>query len=446
MGQSLSGTARADTDLTAKPARSHAYAWLVFALIFALLLSDYMSRQVLNAVFPQLRLEWGLSDAKLGSLSGIVALMVGLFTVPFSLVADRWGRVKSLALMALLWSCGTLACALSASYGHMLAARFFVGIGEAAYGSVGLAVILSIFPPSLRATLTGAFTSGGMFGAVLGMGLGGVVAARFGWRAAFMAMAVFGLIVVLIYCVTVTEARLARRTAGTRATHGGAAPARARIPLPALLRGLFWAPSLVCAYVGSGLQLFIAYAIMAWMPSYLNRYYGMPPDKAALLAAALLIVGGVGMTLCGMLTDRVSRNAPARKLTLAILFCLVSCVLLLAGFRLPPGTAQLLLIGFGMLLAMGTWGPAGAMVVNLSRPSTHATALAMLTLANNILGAAPAPYLTGLLADRIGLLGALQMVPLISLVAAAVFFIARPRYLRDLRLAEARNEAERSGA
>ncbi|MGH8063605.1 MAG: MFS transporter, partial [Pseudoxanthomonas sp.] len=109
MGQSLSGAARADTDLTAKPARSHAYAWLVFALIFALLLSDYMSRQVLNAVFPQLRLEWGLSDAKLGSLSGIVALMVGLFTVPFSLVADRWGRVKSLALMALLWSCGTLA-------------------------------------------------------------------------------------------------------------------------------------------------------------------------------------------------------------------------------------------------------------------------------------------------------------------------------------------------
>jgi len=52
MGQYLSGAARADTVLTAKPARSHAYAWLVFALIFALLLSDYMSRQVLNAVFP----------------------------------------------------------------------------------------------------------------------------------------------------------------------------------------------------------------------------------------------------------------------------------------------------------------------------------------------------------------------------------------------------------
>lgn len=446
MGQYLSETAPADTDLTAKPARSHAYAWLVFALIFALLLSDYMSRQVLNAVFPLLKLEWGLSDTKLGSLSGIVALMVGLFTVPFSLVADRWGRVKSLALMALLWSCGTLACALSASYGHMLAARFFVGIGEAAYGSVGLAVILSIFPPSMRATLTGAFTSGGMFGAVLGMGLGGVVAARFGWRAAFMAMAVFGLVIVIIYAVTVTEARLARRAAQPGAAPRGAAPSRARIPLPALLRGLFWAPSLRCAYIGSGLQLFTSFAIMAWMPSYLNRYYEMPAGKAALLAAALLIVSAVGMTVCGMVTDWASRKAPGRKPTLAIAISLMSCVLLLAGFRLPPGTAQLLLLGCGLLLAAGTWGPAGAMVANLTRPSTHATALAMLTLVNNILGAAPAPYLTGVLADRIGLLGALQMVPLISLGAATAFFIAKRYYLRDLRLAEPRNEADRAGA
>ncbi|EHP39850.1 major facilitator transporter [Cupriavidus basilensis OR16] len=127
------------------------------------------------------------------------------------------------------------------------------------------------------------------------------------------------------------------------------------------------------------------------------------------------------------------------KLTLAITFCLVSCVLLFAGFQLPPGSAQLLLIACGLLVAMGTWGPAGAMVANLTRPSTHATALAMLTLANNLLGAAPAPYLTGVLADRIGLLGALQWIPLMSLGAAAVFFIARTRYLRDLRLAESRN-------
>ena len=60
-----------------------AYAWLVFALTFGLLISDYMARQVLNAVFPLLKAEWSLSDGELGFLSGVVALIVGLlnFTI-----------------------------------------------------------------------------------------------------------------------------------------------------------------------------------------------------------------------------------------------------------------------------------------------------------------------------------------------------------------------------
>jgi sugar phosphate permease len=71
------------------------YAWIVFALTFGLLISDYMSRQVLNAVFPMLKGEWSLSDGQLGLLSGVVALMVGLLTFPLSLMADRFGRVKA---------------------------------------------------------------------------------------------------------------------------------------------------------------------------------------------------------------------------------------------------------------------------------------------------------------------------------------------------------------
>src|SRR3954453_1990952 len=136
--------------------RSRTYAWLVFAVIFGLMLSDYMSRQVLNAVFPQLKTDWGLTDAQLGLLSGIVGLMVGLLAVPAAMVADRWGRVKSVVIMVLFWSVSTLGCGLAESYGHLLTARLFVGIGEAGYGSVGLAIILSTFPPSMRATLTGA--------------------------------------------------------------------------------------------------------------------------------------------------------------------------------------------------------------------------------------------------------------------------------------------------
>ena len=195
------------------------YAWIVFALTFGLLISDYMSRQVLNAVFPILKGEWALSDGQLGLLSGIVALMVGLLTIPLSLLADRFGRVKSLALMALLWSLATLGCALAENYQEMLIARFMVGVGEAAYGSVGIAVVVSVFPKSMRATLASAFMAGAMFGSVLGISLGGAIAVKLGWRWSFASMALFGLLLAVLYPIIVKEARIAPQrlaTAGSK--------------------------------------------------------------------------------------------------------------------------------------------------------------------------------------------------------------------------------------
>ena len=64
------------------------------------------------------------------------------------------------------------------------------------------------------------------------------------------------------------------------------------------------------------------------------------------------------------------------------------------------------------------------MVANLTPAALHGTAFAVLTLANNAFGLAPGPILTGWLADRIGLLGAMQWLPFASLAAAGVFLIA----------------------
>jgi hypothetical protein len=63
------------------------------------------------------------------------------------------------------------------------------------------------------------------------------------------------------------------------------------------------------------------------------------------------------------------------------------------------------------------------MVANLTPAALHGTAFAVLTLANNAFGLAPGPILTGWLADRIGLLGAMQWLPFASLAAALIFFL-----------------------
>jgi MFS family permease len=413
------------------PAHIPAYAWVVCALTVGLLLSDYMSRQVLNAVFPFIKSTWNLSDTKLGSLSSVVALMVGVLTFPLSVLADRWGRIKSIILMAALWSLATLGCAIATTYGEMLFARACVGIGEAAYGSVGIALVLSIFPPRLRATLTATFMAGGAFGSVMGMALGGAVATHLGWRWSFGAMACVGIALVVIYRCVVTEKRLASLQpviAGHKGNLG------VRMSLRALVKGLFSTKSVICAYVGSGIHLLVPAAVWSWMPSFLNRYYGMAPGKAAVHGAVFVLVTGVGMIACGSLSDRLNRTVVQRKWLTAIVYCLLCGVLLGIAFQLPPGPLQLVLIGCGMFFCAGATGPSGAMVANLTPPSIHASAFATLTLANNLLGLAPAAILTGIVADRIGLLGALQLVPIAPLLAAVAFAIGRCSYKRDLDL------------
>jgi MFS family permease len=86
-----------------------------------------------------------------------------------------------------------------------------------------------------------------------------------------------------------------------------------------------------------------------------------------------------------------------------------------------------------MFMAAGTSGPAGAMVANLTPLPIHGTAFATLTLANNLLGLAAGPLLTGVLADALGLAHAFQLVPLVGLAAAAVFYFAKRHYLDDIQ-------------
>ena len=90
------------------------YAWSVFAILFALMVVDYVDRQVVVSMFSHLKAQWDLSDSQLGALVSIVSITVALGAVPLSLLADRWSRVKSIFLMALIWSLATIACAFAA--------------------------------------------------------------------------------------------------------------------------------------------------------------------------------------------------------------------------------------------------------------------------------------------------------------------------------------------
>ena len=174
-------------------------AWFAFAMTIALMLFDYIDRQVIVSLFPYMKADWGLSDKQLGGLVSVLSVTVALGALPVALFADRYSRVKSIVVMALIWSAATISCMFSRSYGQLLAARSLIGLGEAGYGSVGAALIASIFPVRMRSVLMAAFFAAASVGSVLGVLLGGVIAARWGWQAAFGVVGIPGLVLALLY-------------------------------------------------------------------------------------------------------------------------------------------------------------------------------------------------------------------------------------------------------
>jgi MFS family permease len=407
------------------------YAWAVFALMFCLLLSDYMSRQAINALFPILKVQWQMSDTQLGSLSGVVPLAVGVLTLPFSIVADRWGRVRSIAVMVALWSLATLGCAVASNYQEMFIARIFVGIGEAAYGSVGIAMLMSIFPKHLRSTIAGGFTSAAAFGSVLGVSLSGIIATHFGWRWSMGMMSIFGFVLVIIYWLVVTGKRLAR--ANPDNTNGKPVCDQIKLTPRALLSGLFPSRSVLCAYIGCALQIFVQGTLFVWLPSYLSRYWGMPVSKAALVAAGLVLVSGMGQLLCGVTTDRISGSSSVRRWNMAICYCLLLGILLEIAFRMPQGNLQLALLVPAVFFLASSFGTCSAIVAGATSPAIHSSAFATMTLFNNILGLAAGPFLTGVIADSVGLQVALRWLPCAAILPFVAYLLGRRLYLAEAR-------------
>jgi len=71
-------------------------AWFAFAMTVALMVFDYVDRQVIVSLFPHIKQDWGLSDKQLGALVSVVSLTVALGALPVALLADRNSRVTSI--------------------------------------------------------------------------------------------------------------------------------------------------------------------------------------------------------------------------------------------------------------------------------------------------------------------------------------------------------------
>ena len=403
------------------------HAWFAFAMTFALMLFDYIDRQVIVSLFPQLKAEWGLSDKQLGGLVSIISIVVAVGGIPVALLADRLSRVKTIVAMAATWSLATISCIFVGNYAQLFTARAVVGLGETGYGSVGAAFIASLFPRRLRSALLGAFFAAASLGSVLGVLLGGVIAARWGWKAAFGVVGIPGLALALLYMLVrdyktvplTPQLDRATRSVGNSVRHIAASLARSRTVL--------W----TC--VGGALQLIVVSAVWSWLPSYINRFHGLAPQQASKQAALVVLIGALGSLVWGTVVDRLARRRARNKLLVLAALCLLTMAIFLVAFGgLFTDGAQFRLIALGGFVMTCSVGVVAAVVIDVIHPAVRSTGSAVLSLFQNLFGLAVGPFLAGVLSDAWGLRVAMAVVPVCSVFAALAFFKASRSYEADL--------------
>jgi predicted MFS family arabinose efflux permease len=180
--------------------------WYALAVLTTVYIFNIADRYVVSTLIEPIKADLHLSDTAIGFLTGTaLAIFYTGMGLPLGLIADRVDRRKLIAVSIGIWSLMTAACGAAMTFTQLMLARIGVGIGEAGGTPASQSMIADIFPFSQRVIATSIFTLGAAAGSMLGSTAGGNIAEAFGWRAAFFALGVPGLILALLLRFTVTE-------------------------------------------------------------------------------------------------------------------------------------------------------------------------------------------------------------------------------------------------
>jgi len=409
-------------------------ARIALLLLLAINLFNYVDRQVLAAVEPDIRraLLPNVADpkAKMGLLSGAFTITYMLAAPLFGWMAERTSRWWLIGAGVLVWSLASGASGLAVTFGMLLATRCFVGIGEAAYGPAAPTVISDLYPVRIRGRVLSWFYMAIPVGSALGYALGGQLAeSRLGWRSAFFVVVPPGLLLGAL-CFLMREVR--------RGASDAAAPVRAPKLKDHLV--LLHTPSYVLDTLGMAAMTFAIMGVGYWMPEYMEvrhvpGFWGLSPR---LVFGAITALAGLMATLLGGIAGDVLRGRFSGSYFLvSALGLLVGAPLIVLMLHAPFPTAWIVIFAAVFCLFFNT-GPSNAILANVTHPAIRATAFAVNIFVIHLLGDAISPTVVGWIADRHGMDAGFQFMAGI-MALGGLLWLWGARYLgRDTELAPSR--------
>lgn len=321
-------TDTAAPDTTTVPAAGR-FRWTICALLFFATTINYIDRQVLSILAPDLQKSIGWNEIEYGNivLSFQAAYAVGLLGVGG--LMDRLGTRKGFGLAIVFWSAAAIAHAFARSATGFGVARFALGLGEAGNFPAAVKTVAEWFPKKERALATGIFNSGSNVGAIIAPLSVPWIATRLGWEMAFVLTGALGFVWLAFWLALYR--RPAEHPAVGRAElayiQSDPAEPTAKIPWARLLPH----PQTWAFAAGKFLTDPVWWFFLFWLPKYFTETYNLKLTGLALPLVIIYVAADVGSIGGGWLSSTLikrgwSVNAARKTAMLICALCVVPMV------------------------------------------------------------------------------------------------------------------------
>jgi predicted MFS family arabinose efflux permease len=362
---------------------SSAYFLGLLAIIAASLEAD---RYLFSIALEPIKHEFGLSDSQLGAINGLAfAIFYAIAAIPIARTAGKIGGKPVIVASIAAWSAFTALTAAATGFAYLFLSRILVGIGEAGSMPALQSLIADRFRPEQRPAALSTLFAGNYLGMLLGMAVGGAIVEAGGWRNAFLAMGIFGVVLAPLVWSTLRAKP----------------PARVDAPnnLTADLVTIVAAPGMGHFITICCLMQVTTTATLAWTPAFYSRYFGMNAAEAGISIGLIFGGGAFAGTLCGgAWLARITRIRKDAAMSF-ILWTTVACTLpSIFAFAVNSSSASLLLLFLSVILSALPAGALTAILLELVEPRHRSVAVAVVMMLATMVGGV-GPFVTGLISD-----------------------------------------------
>ena len=356
-------------------------------LLAAVLFLNYVDRGALPTAAALIQRDLSLNFTQMGVLLSAFYWTYAAAQIPIGWIAERYGAQRVLAIGLALWALATMLVGLAYSYAALLGLRFLLGLGESVGFPCTCKLLAATVPAQALGTANGIVAFAYLFGPAAGTYFGGLVAAHYGWRAAFVLFGLVSLLWLLPWSRVSVQPRVTAATSTSAPT------------MAAILRQ----PALWATGIGHFSSNYAFYFMLSWLPSYLVRERGYSTVEMAQLAGAAFLVNALSAIATGWGIDRfVARGGSANLAYKAVAAIgqsgAVICMLVIA-----EGGRPLAIGGIFLYQMLGGAASPGvfAMAQILAGPGATGRWVGIQNTLGNIAGMV-APQLTGWIVDKTG--------------------------------------------